>query len=182
MRIPSYLPNLLSSLRIALAPAMLGAAYSNSPAGFSILLVLALVSDAIDGPLARSAGTASVVGQRLDRWGDGLTTVAGAAGIGFLWLETVEREWAWMLVAALGYLMIGLQRLIEPAGGRKPPGWPAKFCGWVVPASLVPLLLDGVIAPFATAAILHTSLGAWRLADVQRPAHPSAAARLVARR
>jgi hypothetical protein len=103
VNIPSYLPNLLSSLRITLAPAMLGAAYSNSKVGFIVLLVMALVTDALDGTLARRLGVASVVGQRLDRWGDGLTAVCGACGVAFLWLEIVEREWVWSLVALFGY-------------------------------------------------------------------------------
>lgn len=171
VKIPIYLPNLLSSLRITLAPAMLGAAYSNSKVGFTALLVVALVTDAIDGPLARRLGDASVIGQRLDRWGDGLTAVCGAIGVAFLWLEIVEREWVWMLVALLGYLMIGLQRLIEPAGLRKPPGWMGKLCGWLVPATLVPLLVRDLEAPFAAAAVAQAAVGAWRLADARRKPH-----------
>ncbi|HYD83996.1 MAG TPA: CDP-alcohol phosphatidyltransferase family protein, partial [Opitutus sp.] len=53
MRRFSYLPNLLSSLRIALAPAMLGAAYSNAKIGFAVLLAAVLVTDVVDGFLAR---------------------------------------------------------------------------------------------------------------------------------
>jgi phosphatidylglycerophosphate synthase len=171
VKIPTYLPNLLSSLRITLAPAMLGAAYSNSKGGFTALFVMALVTDALDGPIARRLGAASVVGQRLDRWGDGLTAVGGAVGVTFLWLEIIEREWVWGLVALLGYVMIGLQRLIEPAGLRKPPGWMGKLCGWLVPVTLVPLLVDGNEAPFAAAAVAHAAVGAWRLADARRKPH-----------
>lgn len=171
VNIPSYLPNLLSSLRITLAPAMLGAAYSNSKVGFIVLLVMALVTDALDGTLARRLGVASVVGQRLDRWGDGLTAVCGACGVAFLWLEIVEREWVWSLVALLGYAMIGVQRLVEPAGLRKPPGWLGKLCGWLVPVTLVPLLVHDLEAPFAAAAVAQAAVGAWRLADTRRKPH-----------
>lgn len=164
---PTYLPNLLSGLRIALAPAMLGAAYSNSHAGFTALLAFALVSDALDGCLARRWNATSAVGQRLDRWGDGLTTVAGALGVSFLWLDIVEREWHWMLVAVIGYGMCGLQRWIEPATERAAPGWLARVCGWAVPLSLVPLVGGWTALPFQAAAVLHASLGGWRLAGVQ---------------
>lgn len=169
-----YLPNLLSSLRIAVAPAILGAAYSNSKTGFVILLAIALVSDTVDGWLARRWAVTSTIGQRLDRWGDGLTAIVGSLGLSFLWLEIVEREWQWMLTAAAGYLMCGLQRLIEPAVERQAPGWCARLCGWAVPLTLVPLLLGVADWPFQAAAVLQAVLGGWKLSHAQR-ATPSAA-------
>lgn len=167
LTLPPYLPNLLSSARIALAPAMLGAAYSNSRIGFSVLLVVALLSDALDGPLARRAGSVSAIGQRLDRWGDGLTTISGSLGISFLWLEIVEREWHWILVAFVGYAMCGLQRLLEPAAdGVRPSVW-WRLCGWALPLSLVPLLTGWTPLPFQAAAVLQACAGGWKLSGVK---------------
>lgn len=170
-----YLPNLLSSLRIALAPAILGAAYSNSKPGFVVLLAVSLVSDTLDGWLARRWNVTSAVGQRLDRWGDGLTLIVGTLGVCFLWLEIVEREWHWGLIAVAGYLMCGLQRLIEPAVERSRPGWVGRLCGWALPLSLVPLLMGQAAWPFQAAAVLQAALGGWKLASARRAAAPAGA-------
>lgn len=174
-----YLPNLLSSLRIVLAPAILGAAYSNSHVGFVILLSVALVSDTLDGWFARRWRVTSAIGQRLDRWGDGLTLAVGSLGVTFLWLEIVEREWDWMLVALAGYLMCGVQRLVEPAREHSAPGWFGRICGWAVPLSLVPLVLGYAAWPFQGAAVLQAALGGWKLAGVPRPARSPRAAATV---
>lgn len=162
----SYLPNLLSSLRIALAPAMLGAAYSNSKVGFSVLLATALITDALDGEIARRWRVESELGARLDRWGDGLTTSLGALGVFFLWPAVVEREWPWALVAVGGYSLVALQRLMLPAGAKTHPGWIAKLLAWLVPASLVPLINGWAEWPWQAAVALQAALALWRLLTV----------------
>ena len=159
MRTPTYLPNLLSSLRIALAPAVLGAAYSNSAVGFAILLAVALATDALDGFLARRWGSETPLGRRLDRWGDGLTTTAAIAGVGLIWPQVVSREWRWMLVAAGGYLLIGIERVTRAPLNATPPGWVAKTLGAASPLSLVPLLVGWTPWPFRIAAILQLGIG-----------------------
>lgn len=159
----AYLPNLLSSLRIALAPAMLGAAYSNGKAGFTVLLSAALLTDIVDGPLARRWRVESALGRRLDRWGDGLTMTMGATGVFFLWPHPMEREWPWALLALTGYGMMGLQRLILPATAKSRPRWPAKVASLAMPISLVPLILEIAVWPFQAAAVLQVVRGAWKL-------------------
>ena len=66
------LPNTLSALRIAAAPALLLMAWSGAPELFLITLWLALLSDAADGYAARRLGQTSELGARLDSWGDWL--------------------------------------------------------------------------------------------------------------
>lgn len=163
MRPLSYLPNLLSSLRIALAPAMLGAAYSNSKEGFAVLLAVTVATDLVDGVFARAWGAESELGRRLDRWGDGLTASLGAVGVFFLWPHVLEREWPWALAAAGGYLMIGLQRWIQPATANSYSRWPAKVLGLAPPLSLVPLMQGWAEWPFQAAAVVQAGIGAWKL-------------------
>lgn len=142
---------------------MLGAAYSNAKVGFVVLLGVTLVMDVLDGSLARSGGAESELGRRLDRWGDGLTATLGAVGVFFLWPHVIEREWPWAVAAASGYLMIGVQRWMQPATATSYSRWPAKVLGMALPVSLVPLINGWAAWPFQAAAALQAAVGVWKL-------------------
>lgn len=159
---PSYLPNLLSSLRVVLAPAMLGAAYSNAKAGFAVLLAVILVTHVLDGPLARAWKVESTLGARLDRWGDGLSVVLAAVGVFFLWPSPVEHEWQWVVTALAGYLLLGLRRVIVPAVALDRTNWSWRLAGLALPLSLVPWLQQWSPWPFRAAAVLQLLLGVAR--------------------
>jgi phosphatidylglycerophosphate synthase len=152
----SYLPNLLSSLRISLAPGMLGAAYSNSKAGFVLLMGVALLTDALDGALARRWGAKTEIGRRLDHWGDALTMTLGALGIYFLWPGEIEAEWQAALLALVGYAVLGVDRLWRrPDLERTPNAW-GRLSALAVPVSLVLLIIDWSPWPFRAAATLQS--------------------------
>lgn len=155
MRSLSYLPNLLSSLRITLAPGMLGAAYSNSKTGFIILLCFAILTDAVDGWLARRLKAESDMGRRLDRWGNALTVSLGALGIYFLWPAEIESEWQATLLALAGYFVVGVDRLWLRPDRESRPSW----CDWLfvllLPVSLVLLIIEWSPWPFRIGAILQ---------------------------
>ncbi len=159
----SYLPNLLSSLRITLAPAMLAAAYSNSKVGFAILLTVTLVTDALDGVLARRWKAETELGARLDHWGDALTASLGAVGVFFLWPQVVEREWVSAAVAVGGYLLAGAGRVMQPEDSPNCRGPVAKLLSLFLPVSLLPLVNDVAAWPFQAAAALQLALGVWRV-------------------
>jgi CDP-diacylglycerol--glycerol-3-phosphate 3-phosphatidyltransferase len=163
MRRVSYLPNLLSSLRIALAPAMLGAAYSNAKAGFAVLLAVAMATDVLDGYFARRWRAESEMGHRLDHWGDGLTVGLGAVGIFFLWPQAVEDEWPWMLAALVGYIFSGVKRLSRPAAAKMKPNGLVKLACWLVPMTLLPLIMQWTPWPFRAAALVQLVIGGVRI-------------------
>jgi CDP-diacylglycerol--glycerol-3-phosphate 3-phosphatidyltransferase len=63
-------PNLLSLLRLASAPVLLLLAFRGHRPAFLVLFGLALVSDIVDGKLARWLEQTSLLGSKLDSWGD----------------------------------------------------------------------------------------------------------------
>ncbi len=64
------LPNLMTISRLLCVPALIAAAIADRPSLFLGLLAYALLSDAVDGRLARALGQATPLGARLDSSAD----------------------------------------------------------------------------------------------------------------
>ena len=67
------MPNILSLFRIISAPFLLLTGWFNMPTLFFILFGLMLLSDALDGIIARMLDQTTELGARLDSYGDILT-------------------------------------------------------------------------------------------------------------
>lgn len=141
-------PNLISATRLALMPAVLGAAVARERELFVGLIAFSLLTDAVDGYLARRLGAESEFGRKLDSAADYVTLFAGTTGIALLWPEVVRRELPWILTgvaAFLAVIVLGLVRL-----GRAPcyHTWASKAGAVLCPLTLIPLLNDGPAWPF----------------------------------
>jgi phosphatidylglycerophosphate synthase len=148
------LPNVLSALRIALMPAVLSTALAGSRPWFLALLTIALLTDALDGFLARRWNAGSELGRKLDSAADYLTMITGIAGIALLWPDIMQRELAWVvagLMAFFAVIVYGLVRL-----GRAPcyHTWASKALAVACAFSLVPLLAGWTALPFRVAMAL----------------------------
>jgi phosphatidylserine synthase len=77
----AQIPNIITSLRIAAVPVLCYLAWSGELQPFAWLLTAALISDIVDGLVARRFGLVSELGSFLDSLADLLTFVA--AGYGF---------------------------------------------------------------------------------------------------
>lgn len=141
-------PNLISATRLALMPAVLGAAVAGERELFVGLIAVSLLTDAVDGHLARRLGAESEFGRKLDSAADYVTLFAGTTGIALLWPEVVRRELPWVLTgvaAFLAVIVLGLIRL-----GRAPcyHTWASKVGAVLCPFTLIPLLNEGPAWPF----------------------------------
>jgi phosphatidylglycerophosphate synthase len=74
-------PNLISAARIAAVPFLLMLAVSHQEQAFGVLLVIALVSDIMDGLIARAFALTSQLGAQLDSLADALLLPTAAYGI-----------------------------------------------------------------------------------------------------
>lgn len=143
-------PNLISATRLALMPAVLGAAVARERELFVGLIAFSLLTDAVDGYLARRLGAESEFGRKLDSAADYVTLFTGTTGIALLWPEVVRRELPWILTgvaAFLAVIVLGLVRL-----GRAPcyHTWASKTGAILCPLTLIPLLNGGPAWPFHT--------------------------------
>ena len=86
------LPNLVSFIRILLAPLLFYFAFNQEPVWFLAALMFSGFTDVLDGFLARILHQVTTLGSRLDSWGDFTiyTTMAICAWI--LWPDIVAEE------------------------------------------------------------------------------------------
>ena len=84
-------PNLLSGGRLALTPVLLALAWHGRATAFLSCLAIALLSDALDGLLARRRAGGSYLGTKLDSWADIALCLSVPLGMWWLWPDLVRR-------------------------------------------------------------------------------------------
>ncbi|MEI6464435.1 MAG: CDP-alcohol phosphatidyltransferase family protein [Verrucomicrobiota bacterium] len=191
---PKRWPNLITATRMALTPAVLMVAVAGSKPWFVSLITATLLTDALDGYLARRLNARSDLGRKLDSAADYLTLTIGLAGIALLWPDIMRREMPWIVAALASFfavIVVGFGRL-----GRAPcyHTWISKFGVVGCALSLIPLLSGGTAGPFHALTVLQVIGGveellivllvpwhtgemptlwhAWRLRRTGRPALP----------
>jgi CDP-diacylglycerol--glycerol-3-phosphate 3-phosphatidyltransferase len=151
---PLSLPNLLSALRLALAPVLVVLAWTGQPAAFLAVLVVALGSDACDGWIARRLGQETPLGTRLDSWGDLATYATVPLCAWWLWPDLLRREAPWVTAAVVAYLVpvaIGWLRYRRLTSYHT---WGAKLSAVLVGASALLLFAGGPALPFRIATLV----------------------------
>ena len=151
----AHVPNLLSAFRVACVPLLLALAWNGAAALFLALFALGLVSDVLDGALARRFGVESDFGARLDQWGDFALWICFPIGAWWLWPDIVLREAGYVVLAIVCVL---LPTAIAYVKYRTVPGyhtWSVKL-GAILMGIAVPLLLIFDLAwPFRVAALFQ---------------------------
>jgi CDP-diacylglycerol--glycerol-3-phosphate 3-phosphatidyltransferase len=144
-------PNVLSLLRLALAPVLLVAAWTGSPRLFLVTLSASLLSDLCDGWFARRLGQSTHLGTLLDSYGDFATYMTVPICAWWLWPDVIQRE-AWYVSAivaaycfpiAIGYLKYGRLTAYHT--------WGAKLSSVVLGAGTLVLFIGGPALPFRLA-------------------------------
>ncbi|MBW1753976.1 MAG: CDP-alcohol phosphatidyltransferase family protein [Deltaproteobacteria bacterium] len=150
------IPNLLSGFRLIAAPFLLYLAWMGHPNLFLVLLALSLLSDSIDGFVARSLNEASELGTKLDSWGDLATYLTVPICAWWLWPEVLKRE-AFFVLLVIGAYIIPLM-----AGFVKFHRLPsyhtraAKTAAVLMSIAVFTLFIFDISWPFRCAAIVQT--------------------------
>ena len=154
---PQAIPNLVSMLRIGIAAAMVPTAALHWRAPFVVMLASALVTDALDGFLARVLDAGSALGRRLDSWGDYALILALVPGLFLLWPDVMRREAWWITVAVLAYFAPTAWSLWCWRRAPYLHTWASKALAVVGPAALLLLLLGATPVPFRIACALQVA-------------------------
>jgi CDP-diacylglycerol--glycerol-3-phosphate 3-phosphatidyltransferase len=171
-----HLPNALTITRILLTPVLLVLLPSTGMGGrfwALVLLVLAAISDYLDGKIARSFQVRSRLGQFLDPFADKILVLGTFIMLVYL-MPGVIPWWAVLLIA-LRDLAVTLLRSWHEAQGRSIrtlgiaktktivqlifliailalrfiellPGWPGRSAAWVLQSEIPFIVLMGVVA------------------------------------
>ncbi|MHC4711286.1 MAG: CDP-alcohol phosphatidyltransferase family protein [Planctomycetota bacterium] len=142
----------LSTFRILCFPVLLALAWNGETAPFLVLFGIGLLSDLLDGVLARGLGLESDFGARLDQWGDFALWLSFAVGAIWLWPEIVRREAPYAVLAITCLL---LPTAIAYAKYRSVPGyhtWLAKLTSILMGVAVPLLLIFDFAWPFRVAA------------------------------
>jgi phosphatidylglycerophosphate synthase len=97
--------DLLSALRLALAPVLLALAWTGRGEAFVACLAVSLATDVADGQIARRLGSASLRGAVLDSRADLATYMSLPLAAWWLRPEFVGAECVWLAVAVASYIV-----------------------------------------------------------------------------
>jgi phosphatidylglycerophosphate synthase len=92
-----YIINGITLYRLIAAPFLLFLIITKQAELFKWFLGISFFTDAIDGYLARRYKVVSVMGAKLDSWGDDLTVAAGVVGLFVLKPDFINQQLSWLL-------------------------------------------------------------------------------------
>ena len=146
MTVPLNIPNILSLFRIITAPFLLLAGWFDMPNLFFVLFGLMLLSDALDGIIARALNQTSELGAKLDSYGDIVTYLSTPIAVWWLWPQIIKDEILYMSVAIIIYILPAIFALVKF-------GKLASYHTWITKVSAI-LMSLGV----ASLLIFHENL------------------------
>lgn len=149
------IPNFLSSFRLIAAPFLLIIAWLDKPNLFLAVLAVSLLSDAVDGFLARRLKVTSKTGTKLDSWGDFVTYVTVALCAWWLWPDILQREAIFVVTGIVSFVLPVIAGSIK---FKKLPcyhTWAAKIQAVMMCLAIYILFITGIAWPFQCAVILQ---------------------------
>jgi CDP-diacylglycerol--glycerol-3-phosphate 3-phosphatidyltransferase len=152
------LPNCLSIFRMVCAPFLLALAWFGQPHLFLALLVLALLSDAVDGTIARKYKQVTYLGAKLDSWGDFSIYMTVPLCAWWLWPDLIRREAPFVATVVASFAVPISLGFLKYRRLTSYHTWAAKFSAVVLSFGTLLMLLFNVTWPFEIAtAILALS-------------------------
>ena len=134
------IPNSLSLFRIISAPFLLLTGWLGMPTLFFVLFGLMLLSDVLDGFIARILDQTSEEGARLDSYGDILTYLSTPLAAWWLWPELVKAEFYYIITAIIIYILPAFFALAKFGKLASYHTWITKISAVLMSAGVVILL------------------------------------------
>ena len=122
-----YIINSITLYRLIAAPFLLFLVFTKEVNLFKWLLAFSFFTDAIDGHLARRYKVVSIMGAKLDSWGDDLTVIAGTIGLFVIKPEFIKKELIWFLLVFIVFLIQTISALVRYRKTTSFHTWLAKL-------------------------------------------------------
>lgn len=135
------IPNSLSLFRIISAPFLVLIGWLEMPTLFYILFGLMLLSDALDGIIARRLDQTSEFGSRLDSYGDILTYLTTPLAVWYLWPDLIKDELYYIIAAIIIYILPAVFTLLKFGKLASYHTWLTKISAVVMSVGVVVLLV-----------------------------------------
>ena len=152
-------PNLVSALRVLIAPLLLALALLQMEHWFLGALLFSAFTDVVDGYLARRLKLITPLGAHLDSWGDFTIYTMMAICAWILWPEITRRELVYYAMVLFSFLLpaiVGLIRFGKLTGYHT---WAVKFAVFATFVGYVALYSGLASWPFVLASVLCVIAG-----------------------
>ena len=110
------IPDQLTFYRLASAPMAVGMILGGYRDAFFILIVISLVTDLVDGPLARWLGQSTRFGAKLDTIADACTLLTGIFGIYVFEGPSLNSDLGWLYLFLASYAAATITSLVKFRG------------------------------------------------------------------
>lgn len=137
------LPNMITSSRFVMGPVLLWLAFQGRATAFLIVFAFVLLTDSVDGVIARRLGQLTDFGARLDSWADLVTYMTLPVCAWRLWPDVMRREMPFVIAVLASYLAPVLLGLCKYRRLPSHHTWGAKTSAVLMAGSLV-LLFAGI--------------------------------------
>lgn len=153
------LPNLISSIRVLLAPVLIVLAIYGEPWVFIAIVLFSGFTDVLDGYLARRLNQVTALGSHLDTWGDFLIFSSMAIGAWLLWPEIVMEHRLSFAVIVASFTLPALVGLVKFRSLTSYHTWSVKLAVFLTFVGYT-LLFSGLAEwPFLVAAVASAYAG-----------------------
>ncbi|MDH3632863.1 MAG: CDP-alcohol phosphatidyltransferase family protein [Gammaproteobacteria bacterium] len=152
-------PNLVSMIRILIAPILFVFAFQGMENWFLGALLFSGFTDVVDGFLARKFSMITPLGAHLDSWGDFTIYSTMAACAWILWPEITQRELLYYALILFSFLLPALVGLVKFGKLTGYHTWAVKVAVFATFVGYVTLYADLASWPFILASILCVVAG-----------------------
>ena len=149
------IPNILSFLRLGLVPVLIGLALVKAGQLFLWVLAFSLLSDVLDGYLARKLNQVSELGAKLDSWGDVLTYASMIFGLFSIWPSIFADQAPFLFAAMLSFTVPVAVALRKFGGYPSYHTWGAKIAAVLIAPAYYVLILYGYDDFFRLVILFH---------------------------
>lgn len=135
-------------------PVLLVLAWNGERTAFLVLFVCALLTDTLDGYLARRLGQESELGAKLDSWGDFSLYMATPVCAWLLWPELLLREAPYVTAVIASFILPVLAGFVRYRRLTSYHTWGAKLSAVLMGASTLLMFAGGPAWPFRISTVI----------------------------